>query len=72
MKKHVKKLSLNRETLRHLQGSDMQWIAGGVDTSAQCLMPTGCECGTQDGCAPLTGAMRTCSAGGTSIATCTL
>ena len=73
MKKHAKKLTLNRETLRHLQSGEMMKVAGatGACTSAECLMPTGCECQTQDGCAPDTGAYATCSMGGTSYHTCT-
>lgn len=73
MKKHAKKLSLNRETLRHLQSGEMMKVAGASAncTSVACIAPTWCECQTMDGCAPHTGAMATCSMGGTSIAGCT-
>lgn len=68
MKKHAKKLSLNRETLRHLESGEVMRAAGGSAncTSVVCIAPTGCECETMDGCAPHTAAMNTCSMGGTS------
>lgn len=74
MKKHAKKLSLNRETLRHLQSGEVMKVAGGSAncTSVVCVEVTGCGCDTQDGCAPPTAAMATCSMGGTSHATCTI
>lgn len=72
MKKHAKKLTLHRETLLNLEGSEMRRIVGGeVRTSMECLLPTGCECQTADGCAPHTGVYGTCSMGGTSYHTCT-
>lgn len=48
MKKKVRKLSLNRETISSLDGKALGQVAGGA-TSAECIAPTGCECGT-DGC----------------------
>jgi hypothetical protein len=62
MKKHAqKKLSLNRETLRHLQGELMRDVAGGslansecctgseMCTSTVCIAPSVCECASR-GC----------------------
>lgn len=49
MKKHVKKLSINRETIVHLQGSDLRAIAGGMRTTVQCVEYSECVCET-DGC----------------------
>ncbi|HYG62918.1 MAG TPA: hypothetical protein VEL74_10080 [Thermoanaerobaculia bacterium] len=48
MRKRTTKLSLHRETLRHLD--PMQKVAGGVGTSEECLAPTGCECPGTVGC----------------------
>jgi hypothetical protein len=48
MKKTVKKLSLHRETVRNLVGSDLSRAAGGTYTSSFCLEPTACECGGLD------------------------
>jgi hypothetical protein len=48
MKKRIKKLSLNRETVRHLADEglrDMGDIAGGAGTSDICRQPTWCLCG---------------------------
>ena len=51
MKKRVKKLSLHRETLRHLQNVPLGMVVGGTNTSQECFQATGCECNTQDaGC----------------------
>jgi hypothetical protein len=47
MKKHLKKLTLHRETLRSLQGGEMEKVAGGSDTSLACVEVTGCCAGTQ-------------------------
>jgi hypothetical protein len=47
MKKHLKKLSLHRETLRSLQGGEMGQVAGGSDTSLACVEVTGCCAGSQ-------------------------
>ncbi|HSK77459.1 MAG TPA: class I lanthipeptide [Thermoanaerobaculia bacterium] len=61
-KKNLKRLQLNRETLRTLEANHYKRVAGGeTDTSCVCIAPTGCECGS-DGC------------GGTHLATqpCTL
>jgi hypothetical protein len=62
MKKHVKKLTLNRETLRTL-GRDALKAAGGEDTihtSCACDNATGCECATNV-CLPDTACLGTCS-----------
>jgi hypothetical protein len=62
MKKGLKKLTLNRETLRVL-GTDFRGVAGGVetlDTSCPCDNATGCGCDT-DGCYPPTACLGTCS-----------
>jgi hypothetical protein len=50
MKKRIKSLSLNKETLRNLQADSLRGaVVGGNDTtSAVCFIPTGCECNTQD------------------------
>lgn len=48
MQKRVKRLSLTRETLRNLQGSELE-KAGGASaycTSAQCIVESQCECGS--------------------------
>lgn len=73
MKKYAKKLSLNRETLRHLQTGEVMRVAGGSVncTSVACVEYSGCECDTQ-GCQAPTAALYTCSAGGTSHANCTI
>jgi hypothetical protein len=52
MRKHVKKMTLSRETLRILEGKDVRGVAGGTDTmhtSCECFIATGCECGSQGG-----------------------
>lgn len=51
MKKNLKKLTLNRETLRTLSNPEALAAAGGVttDTSCRCKLETGCECYT-NGC----------------------
>ncbi|HSF42155.1 MAG TPA: class I lanthipeptide [Thermoanaerobaculia bacterium] len=48
MKKSIKKLTLNRETLRQLTKQETQEVAGGAsgDTSCRCKLETGCECAT--------------------------
>jgi hypothetical protein len=66
MKKRMKKLALHRETLRSLQGSETQEVAGGSgDTSCQCFQATGCDCASQGGtdCYPPTACLGTCSWG---------
>jgi hypothetical protein len=63
MKKHVKKLSLSRETLRTLAG-DLHGVMGGggvtIDTSCACDNATGCECATNF-CLPATACLGSCS-----------
>lgn len=66
MRKHVKKLALNRETLRSLGGRDIRGVAGGSDTfhtSCNCHGITGCECASQGGtdCYPASACFGTCS-----------
>lgn len=68
MRKRVKKLTLNRETLRSLEARNLRGAAGGTDTtsfntSCACRDITGCECATQGGtdCYPATAAFGTCS-----------
>jgi natural product precursor len=58
-KKHVKKLSLNRETVRELQADEMSAVAGGVasllTTCINSLPLTVCQCTgnyTQVNCGP--------------------
>lgn len=72
MKKRMKKLSLNRETLRHLQIDELHRAAGGAthellttcpctegcDTNATC----GCSAGCSGGC---TGSAEACTTGNT-------
>ena len=48
MKKKAKKLTLHRETVRNLAGSDLNRAAGGTDTSGFCLEASGCECVVSD------------------------
>lgn len=49
MKKRAKKkLSLSRETVRSLQDGNLIRIAG-AGTSEECIVPTGCDCGSQGG-----------------------
>jgi hypothetical protein len=63
MKKHVKKLTLHRETLRTL-GGDLRGVAGGgtFDTSCRCEVATGCDCPTNSpDCYPATGCFASCS-----------
>jgi hypothetical protein len=49
MKKHTKKLTLSRETLRRLATTDLAQIAGGLPTGrippTNTCGPTGCACG---------------------------
>ncbi len=61
MKKGVKKLNLNRETLRTL-GSDLRGVAGGdtIHTSCACDNATGCDCDTNF-CLPETACLGSCS-----------
>jgi hypothetical protein len=47
VKKSVKRLALNRETIRELQRDQLSAVAGGVGSLAQCIntLPlTVCEC----------------------------
>jgi len=66
MKKHLKKLSLHRETLRTLGGS-LRGVAGGAttDTSCKCEVATGCDCPSvqETGCYPHSACFGTCSCG---------
>lgn len=51
MRKRVRKLNLNRETIAILQGGDSRRVAGGADsvhTSCECIFHTGCECLTDN------------------------
>lgn len=61
MKKGLKKLTLNRETLRVL-GTDLRGVAGGVvtQTSCACDLATGCDCETGN-CYPETACLGSCS-----------
>lgn len=67
MRKRVKKMTLNRETLRSLERRDVRGVVGGADTfgdtSCACHMATGCECASQGGtdCYPASAAFGTCS-----------
>lgn len=64
MRKGFKKLSLNRETVRNLQGSDYPLVVGGsARTSCECLIATGCDCASQGGpdCYPPSACLGTCS-----------
>lgn len=49
MKKHLKKLTLSRETLRNLSKREIQAVHGAAsyDTSCRCRIETGCECATE-------------------------
>ena len=50
MKKHLKKLTLSRETLRNLSNRDVQEVFGAVsNTSCACRRESGCDCETE-GC----------------------
>ena len=55
MKKHLKKLTLSRETLRSLSNRDAKAALGAAtgDTSCRCRLETGCECASQAGCTAL-------------------
>ncbi|HSG39447.1 MAG TPA: class I lanthipeptide [Thermoanaerobaculia bacterium] len=48
MKKKTRKLNLNRETISSLDRAALGHAAG-AGTSEECIVPTGCECGS-DGC----------------------
>ena len=52
MKKHARKLSLNRETLRHLESGEVIRVAGGSAncTSVVCVEYTACECPSMSAC----------------------
>jgi len=64
MKKRPKKLALHRETIRGLEGSEAQRVAGASAncTSVVCVEVTGC-CDSQGGpeCYPYTACLGTCS-----------
>jgi len=62
MRKRLKKLTLNRETLRHLQAVQLGPVGGGGNTHE---LNTGCAC--TDTCATHAG----CGTGGGSGAGCT-
>lgn len=51
MKKDRKKMGLNRETLRHLTGSELQRAQGraGGDTTVRCLDASECQCLSEGG-----------------------
>lgn len=55
MKKRARKLSLSRETVRHLQDEHFRRIAGGGNTNE---IQTGCAC--SDGCGGTGGCTGTC------------
>jgi hypothetical protein len=64
MKKQIKRISLHRETVRHLQIDSLAHAVGGnFPTSAECIIATGCECNTQDpACTlPPSACLRSCS-----------
>lgn len=65
MKKHARKLTLHRETVRNLKGRDLNGIAAGSnsDTSCRCFINTGCNCASQGGtdCYPPSACFGTCS-----------
>jgi len=42
MKKKVKKLELNKETVRNLSSDDLKKIAGGSTDDAGCSIPRSC------------------------------
>lgn len=48
MKKSIKKLTLNRETLRQLTNDETKMVAGGVSghTSCRCKERSDCACDT--------------------------
>lgn len=51
MKKRVRKLSLNRETLRHLQNEKfLKAVGGGAGTTENCDEASWCACETETGC----------------------
>ncbi len=64
MKKHPRKLALHRETIRGLEGSETQRVAGASAncTSVVCVEVTGC-CGSQGNtdCYPRTFCLGSCS-----------
>lgn len=70
MKKHAKKLSLNRETLRHLQSGEVMKVAGASVncTSGVCVEYSDCECPSNGTCGPecypRTACLGTCSCSG--------
>jgi hypothetical protein len=67
MKKYAKKLSLNRETLRHLQSGEVMKVAGASAncTSVVCVEYSACECPSNGTCGtdcyPYTAWLGTCS-----------
>jgi hypothetical protein len=67
VKKHLKKLSLSRETLRILETGDARKAVGGHshDTSCACEEATHCECASQGGtdCYPPSACFGPCSCG---------
>jgi len=47
MKKNIRRLSLNRETLHALETTQIQAVVGGLsadNTSCHCFINTGCNC----------------------------
>ena len=47
MKKHLRKLTLSRETIGILQGGDLSRVVAGSATSACCFFGTGCNCASR-------------------------
>lgn len=68
MRKRLKKLSLNRETLRHLQAGHLRQVVGRGETFE---IDTTCAC--TDGCGGDTSGCGTggCGSGGCGTGTCT-
>ncbi|HEX9944044.1 MAG TPA: hypothetical protein VGG03_18690 [Thermoanaerobaculia bacterium] len=66
-KRNLKKLSLSRETVRHLGSSDLKRAAGGTTagseycTSTLCFQETQCECNTFGDCYPPSACFASCS-----------
>jgi hypothetical protein len=67
MKKRVRKLSLHRETLRHLQSSALHVARGGTGNTNEIM--TGCAC--TDTCLSVCDGCGTNTCNGCGTATCT-
>ena len=61
MRKTAKKLTLNRETLRHLEENTLMAPVGGAVTQVDCTLVVGSCVSTHPSCAPVCSAAVVCA-----------